>query len=132
MAKKRKKKIKKKVHKRKTRKTTKKKVEGKPIVVYKKKKKNVLAIYSFILSIISLVVLVAYIIALIMSYSLNGSLLFFTYLAAMVVFLISFFGVALSTADLAMHPGNELSRKALYLNLVVLAVAFTLFMMKLF
>jgi|GEM_PF-7010278 len=111
-----------------------KKIEGKPIVIHKKKevrkKKNFLAVTSFVLSVISTVVLISYIIALIMSTYTNGSLVLFTYLAALVIFIIAMIGVGLSSADLSMYPDSDLSKKALYINLIILVITFALILIK--
>lgn len=111
-----------------------KKIEGKPIVVHKKrrpkKKKNFLAVTSFVLSLISTIVLFSYIIALIMGTYTNGSLVLFTYLAATVIFILAMIGVGLSSADLAMYPDSNLSKTALYLNLIILVVTFALLLIK--
>ncbi len=126
----------KKTAKKKAKKTIKKpkKIEGKPIVIHKKKeikkKKNFLAVTSFVLSLISAIVLVSYIIALIMTLYTNGSLVLFTYLAALVIFVIAMLGVGLSSADLSLYPDSGLSKKALYLNLIILVITFALILIK--
>lgn len=110
-----------------------KKVIRRPRVIKLKpvehKTNHVLATYSFVLSVISLIVLLAYLVAALTADN-DPTLLLFTYLAALVIFIIATFGVALSTADLMAHPKNELSKKALYLNLIILAVTFALLLFK--
>ena len=111
----------------------KKAVKKKPIkkhIKKPKKKLNFLTATSFTLSVISLLVLMSYVVAAWMSMYTDGGLLIFTYLAALVVFIIALLGVGLSTAQLAKHPSDELTKKALWLNLTIMVVTFVIFLFK--
>lgn len=95
------------------------------------KKILTLEVTSIVLTVISLIVMVAYVIALIMSEYVNGTLLLFTYLAALVIFIIALLGVGLSTADLAANPKNKITKTTLYINFIILIATFTLVIFKL-
>ena len=92
----------------------------------KPKKNQTLSIASIIMSIISSIVFISYIIALIMTYYVNSSLLIYTYLAAFVIFIISLMGAGLSAFDLSAHPEHHLSQKTLYINLFIIVITFAL------
>lgn len=99
------------------------KVKRKPV---KKDEPRILAYASIVLGVIGSIVVVADLLALAMLRFINGPLVVFLYMAATVVFIICLLGVGLATADLMVFPESQLARKAMYFNLVVIAITFVL------
>ena len=95
----------------------------------KKTKDSNLAKTSSTLSIISVLVIIAYFIAAFLALA-NGALIIFAYAAAAVAFLVSILGAGLAVVDLRANLENKLSKRSLYINLVVLVLVVILFLVK--
>lgn len=98
----------------------------------KKNEPRILAYASIVLGVIGSIVVVADLLALAMLRFINGPLGVFLYMAATVVFIICLLGVGLATADLMVFPGSEIAQKAMYFNLVVIAITFVLVLFGIF